>query len=360
MAAPKRNPDTSLEKRLFSEFYRFTFFKAVNLLERLSPDKKPLGQTLNPGLEAVRFSVRPGFAFPPSDIADLTQSDEGGPVDMSIAFMGLIGPSGVLPYWYNELAGQRVQEKDFALTAFFDIFHHRLISLFYLAWKKYQFPANYQPGAKDRLSRYLLSLMGLGSERLADAMGMPGEELIFHSGLLSRQIPSAVAIEAMIGSFAGTPVSIQQFIDRIVAIEVEDQTRIGLANARLGVDAVCGCQAWENQTCFRVNLGPMGYRHFTRFLPTGDMLTSAHSLVKKMVGMEYEFDIGIRLKRDEVPACVLGKESPAPPRLGWSTWIHSGGFLYQDDPHALFRETDLQPKSMRKGDVQWSRPMSSH
>jgi type VI secretion system protein ImpH len=97
VAPKKRKPGTPLKNRLFEEFYGFSFFKAVNLLELLSPDKKPLGQTLVPSEEAVKFSVRPGFTFPPSDISSLEQGDEKSPANMAVTFMGLIGPYGVLP-----------------------------------------------------------------------------------------------------------------------------------------------------------------------------------------------------------------------------------------------------------------------
>ena len=73
MAAKERQSDPPLRSRLFNEFFRFSFYKAVTLLERLSPAKKRLGETLDPGEEAVRFSVKPGLSFPPSDISNLHQ-----------------------------------------------------------------------------------------------------------------------------------------------------------------------------------------------------------------------------------------------------------------------------------------------
>jgi len=340
VASEKREPDTSLKDRLFKEFYRFSFFKAVHLLELLFPKKKRLGETLTPGQEAVRFSVKPGFSFPPSDISGLKQEDEKMPVKMEVAFMGLIGPSGVLPYWYNELAGERLREKDFAFTAFLDVFHHRLISLFYLTWKKYRFPENYRVGAKDRLSNHLLSLIGLGTPGLAERIRLPQESLIFYSGLLSRPVPTAVAIEATVEYFSGTMVQIEQFIDRRIPISLEDQTQLGVANGQLGVDAVCGSSAWENQTKFRIRLGPMGYEHFLRLLPTGDLLPPVFSLVRYMVGIEYEFEIRLVLKREEVPPCVLGMEPPASPLLGWSTWLKTPGIPQREEPYVTFQEPE--------------------
>ena len=341
MAPQKREPGTAVRERLFKEFYRFSFFKAVHLLETLSPDRKPLGQTLNPKEEAVRFSVKPGLTFPASDISGLKRSYQNDPPEMDVAFMGLIGPSGVLPYWYNELAIERAREKDVAFTAFLDIFHHRLISLFYLAWKKYNLPVTYAPGARDKLSRYLLSLIGLGTQGLSGMIGLPEEALIFYGGLLSRQVPSAVAVEAAVEYFAGTKAAIDQFIERVIPIDPEDQTHLGSTNSELGVSTVCGGYARENQGKFRVNLGPLGYERFLRFLPSGTMLRPIFSFTRFMAGIEYEFEIRLFLKREEVPPCTIGLDGPGAPRLGWSTWLKTPGTVHEQDPYITFEEKDL-------------------
>jgi type VI secretion system protein ImpH len=341
MAPKERESSSPLKERLFKEFYRFSFFKAVHLLENPALDKKPLGSTLNPSEEAVHFSVKPGLTFPPSDISNLRQGGQKGPAKMEVAFLGLLGPSGVLPYWYNELAMERVREKDFALTAFLDIFHHRLISLFYLAWKKYRFPENYIPGAKDHLSRYVLSLMGLGTTGLIGRSPLPEESLIFFSGLLSRQVPSIPAIEATVGYFSGARAVVDQFIERVIALDPEDRTRLGSANSELGVSMVCGGYVKENQTKFRVNLGPMGYGHFARFLPSGALLARIFWLVRYMVGIEYEFEMRLYLKREEVPVCTVGLGGVAGPRLGWTTWLKTPGTVHKEDPYITFQETDL-------------------
>lgn len=338
MAPQERQSYTTLKERLLKEFYRFSFYRAVHLLELLSPDKKPVGKTLVPGHEAVRFSVKPGLTFPPSDIASLEERDSEGRVDMEVAFMGLIGPAGVLPHWFNELAMERLRKKDSSLTSFYDIFHHRLISLFYLGWKKNRFPENYLPGGKDKLSNYLLSVAGLGTPGLTEAMALPAECLIFYSGLLSRTVPSAVAIESAVEYFSDAAVKVEQFIERLIPLSIEDQTRIGMANGELGINAVCGSRVWESQTKFKVNLGPLGYDQFLQFLPCGEMLHPIFSLVRYMVGIEYEFEIGLFLKRDEIPRCTLGPETPTSPRLGWSAWVKTPEVIPTEDPYVSFQE----------------------
>ncbi len=340
MDTKKRQPGTPLKDRLFEEHYNFSFFKAVSLLESFFPVKRPLGQTLEPDQEAVRFSVKPGLAFPGSDISKLEKGQDDGSVNMEVTFMGLIGPAGVLPHWYTEMVVERIWQKDHSLAGFLNIFHHRLISLFYLAWKKYRFEASYLPDARDRLSHCLLSMAGLGTPGLIERIGLPAESLAFYSGLLARSIPSALAIESAVEYFAGTDVNIDQFIERMLPISPEDQTRLGAANSQLGADAVCGSFIRECGTKFRVKLGPVSYEEFLRFLPTGDLLHPIFSLVRCMVGIEYEFDITVFLNRDEVPPCVLGEETTTAPRLGWSTWVKSPAVTHGEDPSITFEEQD--------------------
>jgi type VI secretion system protein ImpH len=339
MAPEERQPHSPVRDSLFEEFYEFSFYRAVHLLEWLFPEKKPLGEALAPGQEPVRFTVKPGFAFPPSDLSALRPPTEASePPNMEVAFLGLIGPSGVLPHWYNELAVERIRQKDHSLAAFLDVFHHRLITLFYLAWKKHRFPENYRFGARDRLSHHMLSLLGLGTPGLLERIGLQPESLIFYGGLLSRAAPSTAAIEATVQYFAEAAVQVAQFIDRLIPVAPEEQTRLGMANARLGEDAACGSLAWESQTKFRVRIGPVGYDHFVRLMPSGNLLKSVFSIVRFMVGIEYEFEVGVVLKRAEVPPCILGKTDPKAPRLGWSTWAKSAGETHRKDPMVVFQE----------------------
>lgn len=342
MASQKRQSDTGIEAELYSAFFEFSFFKAVDLLEKFAPDRKKLGQTLEPGKEPVRFSVKPGFSFPASDISGLRKNDDQGRSDMDVAFMGLIGPSGLLPHWYNEHAIERQKNKDHTFVEFLNMFHHRLISLFYLAWKKHRFPENYQPGAKDRLSRYVLSLAGLGTSGMVGMLGLPRESLTFYSGLLSLPVASAASIEAAIEYFSGAATHVDPFVQRDVPLEESDCTRLGSANASLGKDAVCGSQVKECQTKFRVNLGPVAYPTYQRLMPVGDLLLPVFSLIRYMVGIEFEFEIRVVLKKAEVPLCVLGQKGPAAAILGWTTWASSPGYDFHEDPYITFQESDLQ------------------
>ena len=341
MAAEERRQGSVIEQCLEKEFYRFTFFQAIAIIERQFADKKPLGEALRPIDEPLRFSVRPGFSFPPSDITGLRFDEEESRVYMDVAFMGLVGPSGILPRWYNELAMERIRSKDLSLTDFLDLFHHRLNTLFYLAWKKSQITVNYHPGGTDRFSRYFRSMIGLGTDRGNSLSGLGIESLLYFSGLLSRQVPSSAAIESALSHYSGQKAVVQQFIERAIALPPEDLTKIGMANAELGVTALCGSQVWENMSKFRIELGPMDSAVFGKFLPGGGTLRSMFALVRFMVGIEYEFEIRLILKRDQIAPCSLGGVgSEFSPMLGWSTWIKAQDAVLKEDPSVTFQDFD--------------------
>lgn len=345
MATKKRQSDSSVADLLYNEYYAFSFFKAVQLLESLSPEKKKLGQALVPSEEAVRFSVISSLVFPPSEISALKPADSTKPAQIEVAFLGLTGPSGVLPYWYTELVEERRHAKDDGLKDFFDLFHHRLISLFYLAWKKHKITVSYLDGARDPLSQKLLCLAGLGSETLLDRFRLPADSFAYYCGHLSKAVPSAEAIASAVEHFVGTGAVVEQFVERVLMIDVEDRTAVGRSNGCLGVNAVAGSSICEAQTKFRLLLGPMSYAQYLTLLPCEGRLDSIFALIRYMVGIEYEFEVRLILKKEETPACVIGRKNVNSARLGWTSWPRKVSTAMSSDPYVTFSESDVSLKS---------------
>jgi len=333
MAPRKRQPDITVALRLVTEPKTFSFFKAVRLLEELAADIDALGTALDPKREPVRFSVTPGFAFPASEIVSLEKPDENPP-QMSVAFMGLIGPSGALPYWYNELAVNRNREKDFSLTSFLDIFHHRLISMFYLAWKKGRFAENYRENHNDMLSGILLSLGGMGTKWLKEMAGLDPGRFMFFTGQLARPYPNVSSLESSVADLTGSRVEIEQFMPRSIKLGVEDMTSLGMSNNALGVDTVIGSEILDMQTGFRVDIGPVNYDEYLRYLPEGDMAEPAKAMVRFAAGIEYEYDLKVILKKEEVPPLGLGLGY----RMGQTTWLVQPEVGADKDKFMVIRE----------------------
>src|SRR5262245_2705359 len=242
MAAESRTTMDPLVDVLFEEPYRFDFFQAVRLLERVDRKRLPIGRYGEPTDEVVRFRTRVSLGFPPSQIFELLEPADGEstPPEMMVAFMGLTGPMGVLPHHYTELLMERARYKDTALWDFLDLFNHRMISLFYRAWEKYRFPIAYERG-QDRFTEFLYNFIGLGTGGLRrNRLNMPDEGLLFYSGLIAQRPHSAGAAEAILGDYFGVDASVTQFKGQWLKLEAEDLSRLGSANCELGINTVAG------------------------------------------------------------------------------------------------------------------------
>jgi type VI secretion system protein ImpH len=326
-----QGPDVEVEEyygaevqaELRTEPWNFQFFQTVRLLERLGTGK-PVGRFENPEDEAVRFSCNPALVFPPSENHSL-QWTEGEQPQLSVNFMGLFGQLGVLPLPYTEWINERIRAKDHTLRAFLDLFHHRLLSLFYQAWEKYRFPVAFERDRDDRFTRYLLDLMGLGTTGLRHRLSLPDEALVFYTGLLGLQTRSATALRQILHDYFEVPVEIEQFVGTWRAIPQSDQTRTGderQYSEQLTLGAIAGDEVWDQQCTARVVLGPMPLPQYLDFLPIGSAYKPLCELTEFFSRREIDFELQLILLREETPGIVLDYEGLSnEPLLGWTTWL---------------------------------------
>ena len=341
MAAESRTTDRSLARELLDEPYRFDFFQAVRLLERINPERKPVGRNSRPGSEAVRFRTRQTFSFPASEIHEITTNVEDGskPPEMSIAFMGLTGPISVLPHHYSELVIDRARHNDFTLWSFLDIFNHRMLSLFYRVWEKYRFPIAYERGQLDDFTQSLFSIVGIGTEKLRNRLSLNDQVLIFYGGLVAQRPHSAGAIGALLGDYFGVHVEMRQFLGQWLKLG-DNVTRLGQHNSALGISTVVGEQVWDTQSKFRIRVGPLTTEEFRAFLPVGSAFRPAMELVRLLVGLEFDFDMQLVLRAEAIPFCKLESGSSVQPRLGWTSWLKTRSATEEDDQVVLSLTSD--------------------
>lgn len=361
MATTRGRTDTSLKATLLQESYRFDFFQAVRLLERLYPERCPVGEANEPSQEVVRFHGRHALSFPPSEIYEITAPREGeektggknSPFEMVVNFMGLTGPMGVLPRHYTELLMERPPQK--ALRDFFDIFNHRLISLFYLAWEKHQplvafekaapaksnpgdheskpgaekthSPRRLAPGRRDTFATILFSLIGLGTRGLRGRLQETEDEtFMLYAGLMAQRPLSASALEGLLQDYFGVTIKVEQFQGRWLSLEADDGSRLGDegSNNALGVSTALGDQIWDQQTKFKITVGPIDMEKLFAFLPTGEAYHALGWMTRFLVGDALDFDIQVILQSNGIPEWRLGGDGKQAPRLGWCTWLAKG------------------------------------
>lgn len=337
MASASRSESTALERwpiaaTLDREPYRFDFFQAVRLLSRIAASREPVGRFSNPDDEVARFTAHPSVAFPASQVQSLERRDDG-PSRMAVNFMGLTGPLGVLPLPYSQLMLERLRAKDTALRDFVDLFHHRIISLFYQAWEKYRFPIPYERGEMDLFSRHLLALLGLGTAGLEGRQEIPDDSLLFYSGLFSMHARSAAGLRQILMDYFEVPVAVEQFVGAWYPVEQESRCALGEDeefSGQLGLGAVVGDEVWDQQSRVRLQLGPLTMEQYQDFLPGGDACRRLRAMAGFYLGDEFDVEVQLILRREEVPVCELKAEGAPAPRLGWTSWIRSAAEFDRD------------------------------
>lgn len=358
MATQGGRPDAPLAKLLFDEPYRFDFFQAVRLLERIAPERAPVGHGgTAPAREVVRFRTRQTLEFPASQIHELDRpAGEGAPPaegaaetnkaradgrrpppppQMFVNFMGATGPLGVLPRHYTELLVERAAKKDTKLWEFLDLFNHRLISLFYRAWEKYRFPFAYERGRDDAFTEYLFCLVGLGTRGLRGRLRLADEGLLYYSGLIAQRPRSASAVSSVLSDRFRAPARVVPFVGQWLRIEEDSLTRLGRANSLLGVSTIAGARVWDAQSKFRLRFGPLTLRQFRRLVPSGEDFRPAADLTRFLVGVEFDFDVQLVLRAEEVPPTVLTTRARRRPQLGWTSWLKTRPFEHDDSQVVL-------------------------
>jgi type VI secretion system protein ImpH len=328
--ATEIRPETSrlknspLGDQLAENACSFEFFQAVTLLQRLT-DLRPVGGFSNPEDEAVHFRVNPRLGFPASQIQTLEFSEDAPP-EMMVNFMGLTGPSGVLPYAYSEMILERIRAKDHSVSAFFDIFNHRAISLFYRAWQKSRFPVTYSAGPRDLFTRYLLDLIGLGTDGLRDRQEVEDEALLHYVSLLGMQARSAGALEQIIEDYFEVPVEIQQFTGAWYGLDEPTQCAMSdmdTPSCQLGAGAVVGDAVWDRQARVRIRLGPLGMERYCDFLPEASAYKALRAITRFFSNQCLEFELQLVLERAQTPGTELDFDAANPVRLGWVSWLRT-------------------------------------
>jgi type VI secretion system protein ImpH len=347
MAAEGGYESATVSARLFREPHRFDFFQAVRLLEQLERQRAdgryPVGQDRPPAQEVVRFRALPALSFPAAAVSQLRQPDgpagAGRPAEMLVTFMGLTGPSGVLPQHYTTLLLQRLRLKDTSLRDFLDLFNHRLISLFYRAWEKYRFPVAHERarrdpgGAPDLFTHCLSCLVGMGTAGLRGRLAVDDDALLLYGGFFAHFPRPAVCLERLLADHFQMPVAAEQFEGQWLCLTEDDSTRLAGPdcpqgrNTQLGLDAVAGDRIWDVQSKIRLRVGRLRYGQFRRLLPAGADWPAFVHLTRAYLGPGLDFQVQLVLAALEVPWCQLAADGEQGFRLGWDTWVRSYDFM---------------------------------
>ncbi len=351
MSGPQRRTPPAVIAELLKEPHRFGFFQAVRLIQRWFAKAEGLSdqRVLH---DKLRFRNSLALDFPASEVADLRAvpvADDGtataatvegtqwvdehesldprtlSHIEITPAFMGLLGVTGVLPTHYTELIAQRETfHRDKAARAFLDIFQHRAVALFYEGWRKHRLPLHYEADGTNRFLPLILALAGLGQGPLRDRLrpedgGMSDHAVAFYAGAFQKRSLSAEALQRVVAMYFGVQVKLTSFVGRWYTLPQTQRSLVGLGHATLGQDALVGERVWQRDLRVRLDIGPMPRANFLRFLPGASAAVALRQMLELLSGSALEYEVRLHLRADDVQGSTLDAQTA--PRLGWDSFL---------------------------------------
>jgi type VI secretion system protein ImpH len=333
MASANRTTSETVElaRKLEEAPYKFNFFQAMRLIEAANPSLDKIGKSNRPAGEPIRLGQEPSLAFAPSMLAAFRPGGESKPDYLAGFFFGLFGPNGPLPLHLTEHARDRERlSHDATFRAFADIFHHRMMSLFYRAWADAQPSVSMDRPEDDNFTAYVGSTFGIAQDAFRNRDAMSDHAKLFMAGRLSLQSRPAEGLQAMLEEFFRVPMVVQQYVGEWLNLPTSAHLLLGDSRDTgcLGLTATLGARVWGSQHKFRIRCGPLSAEDLMRFLPGGASLDKLCATVRNYVGDELDWEICMLVDADQAPSMKLGQHG----QLGWTSWLGApiGGTVMDD------------------------------
>lgn len=351
-----------LYRRLTAHGCEFDFFQVVWLLERYTNIDVHVGNRGPIGKESFRFRPDVSMGFPATDVRQVSHIDdqESGSFyhQIDVTFLGLYGVATPLPLHYAvdvlrsvetyNVATQVQTEESAASTAtesgstpirdFLDIFHHRIVSLFYRSWLKYRYDRAFGMPGRDPITDYLLWLIGCSPDLDESAIGVEPVRMLRYAGVLTQRPRSAAMLEGVLQDYwEGVDARVEQCVGRWVTIGESDQCKMGFANSGLGSDLTVGEQVYDLNGSFCICLGPMDWETYLKFLPGTACYSQTRSLAAFYCTDPLAFSVELQLKAGEVPEMQLTSGTDGS-RLGLTSWVRTDELA---ETRVLFDESSI-------------------
>lgn len=323
MAGTDRNTAYDLDQLISSLTQRpheFGLFSFLRQIECLYAERPRLGESQRPSQDPIRIGQEPATTFEPANLTAFQAAKGDHPHRLTIRYPGLLGPNGPLPLHLTEYAQNRLHRHgDATFVRFLDIFHHRMVSLFYRAWANSEPTVSFDRPQADWFADYVGALAGIGLSSLRKRDEIADLSKFYYCGRLSAQTKSAEGLEDILQDYFQMPVRIASFVGEWLTLPDHHRCRLGRdpANGTLGDSALLGSRVWECQYKFRIIAGPLRMDQYESLLPVGKRIRRLIAMVRNYVGDELAWDLKLILKRKDVPAARLSGGS----RLGWTTWL---------------------------------------
>ncbi|PWJ16557.1 type VI secretion system baseplate subunit TssG [Jannaschia seohaensis] len=294
------------------------------LLRDMETGGNRFGRAGGPEREPARLGQAPRLGFAASDVAQIRERTRDGRTEVSVNAIGLIGPEGPMPLhltrwiisrqsnrWFTGAAGDGGAGGATADTSFLDLLNllqHRMIALYWRAWADARPDVQIAHGDGGRITAMMRALAGLGLPG-AECDGDPSLSAakLRHATSLAQMARSPENLTTFLETVIGLPVKLHEFVGVWLDIAPGQQTRLGMAHARLGSEAVVGARVFDRQSRAELELGPLTRAELEAVLADETIWSRLRHAIRFAAGQELVFDLRLTLAPGEVPAARLGE-----------------------------------------------------
>ncbi|MEG2029226.1 MAG: type VI secretion system baseplate subunit TssG [Janthinobacterium sp.] len=324
MQTKKRIAESGVVQHLFAEPYRYQFVQAVRILlcwlrQQNVSHAQAFGQVL-------RFRNSLSLSFPASEIERLSL-DENEQLILVPAFMRFLGVGGTLPLHHSErIAAYRLSSKDAGVSAFLEIFSHRMVALYYQACEKYRLESMLQTQAKDEQLLLLSALAGVQRDALpssGEAGTVTQDVAAWYAGLLRCRPVSAQAIGPVLAEYCGVPVTLQQFVGGWDYLEKNRRSLLGSVNFTLARGATVGLRLWRQDMRICLHIGPLDPAGLQRFLPRSAGAAALAKMLALFGVPDLQYEVRLILSPPCITPLLLSANPSERRRLGWTTFLQT-------------------------------------
>lgn len=315
--------------------------KKVNL------NKNNFDSVLSEYSPKVNLTVKNTLA---GDGIEYDEDNDSKPPLIRTTFMGMYGVDSPLPTAYLDDITQR-REGHEALQGFLDIFSHRILTQFYRIWRKYSYPATFEPGGTDSISQSLLGLVGLGIPGTAEHIATPVSRFLSLLGVLQQPGKTQEGMQALVTLLApDTTVKVSPYCLRPVEVSqplgfYDDDDVLLDGNTPLGEEAM------DANSQLLIALATDSEQESQGWKPDGLLYQDFLVMLRVYLGWRFKAKISLTTRTRLLAAPPLG-EGPF--------WLGMNGVLGAEDeglpddiPQTFTTElgyyTGLQPATPQQG-----------
>lgn len=316
------------------EAARLGFEALMRRLEALEPATRVLGSRALPADEPLRFRQKVDASFSYADVVgvqieSVPESDARPSRDIfsiTTSFLGMLGVGSPLPS--GMLGALREAADDEATAPFFEVFHHRLMSLFYRALLEGDLGRWTTGDAHGWVAR-LANLAGVRIDAITISVFGSQELMAMVPFLAPMHRRSNWALQGVLRTVlsdlisTGGDIDIDPLLESWADLDLEDQCRLGRDNRRLGRAPDSGLMVLGTRMRVRnahvgVRIGPMTYESYARLQHPDGLEQQRLRMALKLMGHDgVRYRITVCLAPGQVPEIALGRSG----RLGRDAWL---------------------------------------